>query len=35
MAVGDSGVRVLTLSDVTETGRQRRQLLQRERDLKE
>ena len=35
MAVGDSGVRVLALSDVTETERQRRQLLQRERDLKE
>jgi PAS domain S-box-containing protein len=35
MAVGDSGVRVLTLPDVTETERQRRQLLQRERDLKE
>jgi len=35
VAVGDSGVRVLTLSDVTETERQRRQLQRRERDLKE
>lgn len=33
MAVGDGTVRVVSLSDVTERERQRRQLLQREREL--
>ena len=35
VTLSDSGVRILTLSDVTETERQRRQLLQRERELAE
>ena len=35
VALGDSGIRMLTFSDVTETERQRRQLLERERELNE